>query len=84
MDVRQTIRYDRGEQTMTNIDIEPSYTCDRCHVSKAAYLIKLINGELSLCGHHYNKYKEALDKNSYEVIELNKTEEAPKLTEKAV
>jgi len=84
MDVGQTIGHDRGEQTMTNLDIEPLYMCDRCHVSRAAYLIKLINGELSLCGHHYNKYKEALDKNSYEVVELNKIEEAPKLTEKAV
>ena len=84
MDVRQTIGHDRGEQTMTNLDIEPLYMCDRCHVSRAAYLIKLINGELSLCGHHYNKHKEMLDKNSYEVVELNKIEEAPKLTEKAV
>jgi len=84
MDVGQTVRHDRGEQTVTNLDIEPSYMCDRCHVSRAAYLIKLINGELSLCGHHYNRHKEMLDKNSYEVIELNKVEEALKLTEKAV
>jgi hypothetical protein len=43
------------------------------------YLIKLVEGELAFCGHHYNKNKEALDKVSYEIIELNKTEETPQL-----
>jgi hypothetical protein len=40
------------------------------------YLIKLVDGELFFCGHHYNKNKVGLDKVSYEVIELNKMEEA--------
>jgi hypothetical protein len=39
------------------------------------YLIKLVDGELYFCGHHYNKNKEGLDKVSYEVIDLNKIEE---------
>jgi hypothetical protein len=47
------------------------------------YLVKLIEGELAFCGHHYNKNKEALDKKAYEVIELNKVEEAAPELEKA-
>jgi hypothetical protein len=59
-------------------------SCDKCgHAVQALYLIKLVDGELSFCGHHLNKYKEALDKVAYEIIELNKTEEAPQLTEMA-
>jgi hypothetical protein len=39
-----------------------------------------MDGELAFCGHHFNKNKEALDKVSYEVIELNKEEsEIPQL-----
>jgi hypothetical protein len=36
-----------------------------------------------MCSHHYNKHREALDKKAYEVIELNKTEEAAPILEKA-
>jgi hypothetical protein len=43
------------------------------------YLVKLVEGELAFCGHHYNKNKAGLDKVAYEVIELNKTEETPQL-----
>lgn len=58
--------------------------CDKCNsVVPAMYLVKMVNGELSFCGHHFNKYKEGLDKVSYEVIELGKIEEAPKLVEMA-
>jgi hypothetical protein len=53
--------------------------CDGCGSAQALYQLKLIQGELYLCGHHYNKNKEALDKVSYEVIELNKTEETIEL-----
>jgi len=53
--------------------------CDRCHVARASHLIKLLEGELYFCGHHYTDHKEALDKKAYEVIELNKTEEVPQL-----
>ena len=53
--------------------------CDGCGSAQALYQLKLIQGELYLCGHHYNKNKEALDKVSYEVIELNKTEEVIEL-----
>jgi len=41
--------------------------CDSCG-SQAFVLVKLINGELMFCGHHYNKNKEKLDNQSYEII----------------
>jgi hypothetical protein len=50
--------------------------CDACGSADAMYLIKLVEGELAFCGHHYNKNKEGLDKVSYEVIELDKKEPA--------
>ena len=48
--------------------------CDACGSSDSMYLVKLVDGELAFCGHHYNANKEALDKVAYETIELNKTE----------
>jgi hypothetical protein len=57
--------------------------CDKCNIAQAMYLIKLVDGELYFCGHHLNKYKEGLDKVAYEIIELNKVEEAPQLIEMA-
>ena len=68
---------------MTSEDLDLVYYCDACSVARASYLIKLLDGELAMCGHHYNKHKEALDKKAYEVIELNKTEEAAPILEKA-
>jgi hypothetical protein len=53
--------------------------CDACATAQALYLVKMINGELYFCGHHYNKNKQALDKQAFEVIELNKTEDVPQL-----
>jgi hypothetical protein len=64
-------------------DVSVVYYCDSCRVARASYLIKLLEGELAFCTHHYNKSKKALDEKAYEVIELNKTEESPKLTEMA-
>ena len=49
--------------------------CDACGSADAMYLVKLVDGELAFCGHHYSKNKPALDKVSFEMIELNKTEE---------
>ena len=58
--------------------------CDKCNsVVPAMYLVKLVSGELAFCGHHFKKYKESLDKVSYEVVELNKVEEVPQLVEMA-
>ena len=57
--------------------------CDSCP-AQALYLIKMVSGELSFCGHHKNKYSEGLDKVAYEIIELNKKEEAPQLEKEEV
>jgi len=66
---------------MNSEDINPIYYCDSCSVARASHLIKLLDGELAFCGHHYFKNKEALDKQSYETIQLDKAEEAiPQLT----
>jgi len=50
--------------------------CDSCGSADSMYLVKLVDGELAFCGHHYNKNKAGLDKVAYEVIELDKTEPA--------
>lgn len=56
--------------------------CDRCgNSAQAKWLIKLVDGDLYFCGHHKNKFDEALAKVSYEMIELDKVEEL--LLEKA-
>ena len=68
---------------MTTEDLNTWIGCDQCGSAQAMYLIKLIDGELAFCRHHFNKNKEALDKVSYEVIELNKEEEVPQLIEMA-
>ncbi len=73
----------RVSLTMTSEDLVPAYFCDKCSVARAAHLIKLLDGELAFCGHHYNQHKEALDKKAYEVIELNKIEEDIPQLEKA-
>lgn len=68
---------------MTLEDLTAWIGCDQCSSAQALYLVKLIDGELAFCGHHYNKNKEALDKVAYEIIQLNKVEEASQLTEMA-
>jgi len=64
---------------MTSEDLDKWIGCDQCAKAQAIYLIKLLDGELAFCGHHYNKNKEALDKKAFEVIQLNKVEEVPQL-----
>ncbi len=64
---------------MTTEDLNKWIGCDQCGSAQAMYLIKLLDGELAFCGHHYNKNKEALDKKAYEIIQLNKTEETLQL-----
>ena len=49
--------------------------CDSCGSADSMYLVKLVDGELSFCGHHYNKNRDALDKVAFEVIELDTVEE---------
>jgi hypothetical protein len=62
-------------------DLTRWIACDKCNTAQAMWLIKLVEGELYFCGHHKNKFEEALDKVAYEMIELNKTEEVPTLEE---
>ncbi len=68
---------------MTSEDLNNWIGCDNSCPAQAKYIVKLIDGELAFCGHHYAKNKEALDKDAYEVIELNKIEEAVPQLEKA-
>ena len=68
---------------MTSEDLNTWIACDQCNIAQAMYLIKLVDGELYFCSHHYNKNKEALDKVAFEMIELNKMEEAIPQLEKA-
>ena len=58
--------------------LSPHDRCDRCN-AEALVKVNGIAGDLYFCGHHYNKNKEGLDKVSFEMIELNKTEEVPQL-----
>jgi hypothetical protein len=69
---------------MTTDDLNKWIGCDQCGSAQAMYLIKLLDGELAFCGHHYNKNKEALDKKAYEIIQLNKTEDVPQLEKEEV
>jgi hypothetical protein len=57
-------------------------SCDVCP-AQAMWLARGTSGELAFCGHHYKKNSENLDKWAYEMVELNKKEEAPQLTEMA-
>ena len=70
--------------TMTSEDLDKWIGCDQCGSAQALYLVKLIEGELAFCGHHYNKNKEALDKKAFEIIQLNKTEETPVIEKEEV
>ena len=67
-----------------NEDLNQWIGCDNACPAQAAWLIKLVEGELYFCGHHKNKFEVALDKVAYEMIELNKTEELPILEEAEV
>jgi hypothetical protein len=69
---------------MTSEDLDKWIGCDQCGSAQALYLVKLIEGELAFCGHHYNKNKEALDKKAFEIIQLNKTEETPVIEKEEV
>ena len=68
---------------MTTEDLNRWIGCDQCGTAQAMYVVKLVEGELYFCGHHYNASKAGLDKVSYEVIDLNKTEEEAPILEKA-
>jgi ribosomal protein L37E len=52
--------------------LKMSDRCDRCG-AQAFVIVKLVAGELYFCGHHFNKYDEALNKVSFEVIDERDT-----------
>jgi hypothetical protein len=69
---------------MTSEDLYKWIGCDQCGSAQALYLVKLMDGELAFCGHHFNLNKEALDKQAYEIIQLNKEEEVPQLIDERI
>lgn len=69
---------------MTSEDLTKWIGCDQCGSAQALYLVKLMDGELAFCGHHFNKNKEALDKVSYEIVELDRKEAVPQLEKEEV
>ena len=69
---------------MTSEDLNKWIACDQCNSAQALYLVKLMDGELAFCGHHFNKNKEALDKVSYEIVELDRKEVVPQLEKEEV
>lgn len=69
---------------MTSEDLNKWIGCDQCNSAQALYLVKLMDGELAFCGHHFNKNKEALDKVSYEIVELDRKEAVPQLEKEEV
>ena len=69
---------------MTSEDLTKWIACDQCNSAQDLYLVKLMDGELAFCGHHFNKNKEALDKVSYEIVELDRKEAVPQLEKEEV
>ena len=69
---------------MTSEDLNKWIGCDQCGSAQALYLVKLMDGELAFCGHHFSLNKEALDKVAYEIIQLNKEEEVPQLIDERI
>jgi hypothetical protein len=68
---------------MNEEDLTRWIACDKCQTAQAMWQIKMVDGELYFCGHHKNKFSEALDKVAYEMIELNKVEEQVPILETA-
>lgn len=53
--------------------------CDACS-AQAFVMVKLLNGSLMFCGHHYAKHESKLSNQSYEVVDereyINKKSES--------
>ena len=69
---------------MTSEDLNRWIGCDQCATAQALYLVRLVEGELFFCGHHYAKNKEALDREAYEIVELDRKETVPQLEKEEV
>jgi hypothetical protein len=68
---------------MTSEDLTRWIKCDSCS-AQALYLTRGTTGELYFCGHHRNKYSKTLDSWAFEIVELNRKEEIPQLTEERI
>ena len=42
--------------------------CDSCG-AQAFVMVKLLNGNLMFCGHHYSKHSDKLNSQSYEIVD---------------
>ena len=53
--------------------------CDACN-AQAFVMVKLLNGDLMFCGHHYAQHESKLNNQSYEVVDereyINKKSES--------
>jgi hypothetical protein len=58
-----TMTQEKVERVLNVID-----RCDSCG-SQAFVMVKLVNGELMFCGHHYIKNQEKLNNQAYEIID---------------
>jgi hypothetical protein len=68
---------------MTSEDLNRWIKCDSCS-AQALWLARGTSGELYFCGHHKNKYSETIDKWAYEIVDLDKKEEVPQLTDERI
>jgi hypothetical protein len=68
---------------MTSEDLTRWIKCDSCS-AQALWLARGTSGELYFCGHHKNKYSETIDKWAYEIVDLDKKEEVPQLTDERI
>jgi hypothetical protein len=68
---------------MTSEDLNKWIKCDSCS-AQALWLVRGTSGELYFCGHHKNKFSETIDKWAYEIVDLDKKEEVPQLTEERI
>ena len=68
---------------MTTEDLTRWIKCDSCS-AQALWLARGTSGELYFCGHHKNKYSKTIDKWAYEIVDLDKKEETPQLTEERI
>ena len=59
------------EETVVSVPIKHLKVIDRCDQcgAQAFVIVKLLAGELMFCGHHYNKNKDKLNSEAYEIID---------------
>ena len=48
--------------------------CDKC-IAEAKFEAKGLAGSLFFCGHHFHEFADALDKWSYEIVDLTAQKE---------